>query len=156
MILLYIFLVIALVTPIVLHAPLFKISDVQRLEIKENGLIHFADPKNTNSIMNEGLKGEISHMGGVERLFGKLVWTYQFGNTTHINKMHDYVVNKKRGKDEKDRYKVCLKLSGLMDKDLDNLYRRIGFHGDSAIVYRGECLKPKTTEIIATWETTDY
>lgn len=142
---------IMLVVPVIIHAPLFKVKGLQLNEIKENGLIHFANPKNVDLIMNEGLEGNISHMGGIEKKLGKLVWTYQFRDAIDVDKKHEIVANKKRGREDKDRYKVCLKLSGFSDDDLGKMYKRIGFNGDKAIVYRGERLKPKKIEIIKEW-----
>lgn len=134
---------------IFLHAPLFKLKEVEKDHIKENGLIHFTSHKKVLFIQKEGLKGKVSHMGGIEKYLGKLIWTYPYSDK--VESAHDILINKKRGKEDCSRYNTCLRLQGFSENELNNMYKRIGFFGDKAIVYKGENLFPKRISILKKW-----
>lgn len=150
----YIFLLIVsipvIVGSIVIHGPWFKINETEKKHIRENGLLHFTTIECADSIVsNNFLQGKISDMGGIEKILGNMVWTYQYNND--IEKYHNFLVGKKRAVENKNMYKVCLKLTGFNEADLDKLYKRIGFNGDKAIVYRGEKLKPNNIKFVKRW-----
>lgn len=43
-------------------------------------------------IQKEGLKGKISHMGGIEKRLGKLIWMYPYSD--EVESTHDILKNK--------------------------------------------------------------
>ncbi len=135
--------------PIFFHAPLFKLKEIEKDYIKENGLIHFTSHKKVLLIQKEGLKGKVSHMGGIEKRLGRLIWTYPYSD--EVESTHDILINKKRGKEDCSRYNTCLRLQDFSETDLNNMYKRIGLFGDMAIVYKGEKLFPKRITIIKKW-----
>lgn len=135
------------------HLPARKAPPDAIEEIKRNGLIHFTSKKNAVGILHDKyLKGKLSHMGGIELKFGELVWTYPSGNDNLIENKHNILLNKKKGKDNAN-YKVCLKLTGFSEEDLNRFYMRpkFGIFQDQAIIFRGDKLVPSNIEIVKEW-----
>ncbi len=132
------------------HLPIRKAPSDVIEKIKRNGLIHYTSKKNAVGILHDKyLKGKLSHMGGIELKFGKLVWTYPSGNDNLLENKHDSLLKKKKGKDNTN-FEVCLKLTGFSEEDLNRFYMRPKFSifQDQAIIFRGDKLAPSNIEIL--------
>lgn len=140
--------VILMIIPLLLHAPWFNVSNKMKNEIIKNGLIHFTSKENCYSIMENGFKGEFSHMKGIELLLGKMVWFYPCKDDSSLFLSRKNIMRTKRAKDDPERYAVCIRVKGFNEDDLDKFYYRIGFWKNSAIVYRGEVLTAEIFEIV--------
>jgi hypothetical protein len=149
--LLYIFIVVVFIlilTPYIGHLPLFKLNKDEIKEIRKKGLIHFTDKRSAAEILKDGFKGKVSEMSKLESLLGPLTWLYISGNEERIEKKHNIVLQKKKGKDASENYGICLHIIGITDTDLSHMAVRRGLWRDCAIVYKGEFFKSSHIEII--------
>ncbi|MHB8064341.1 MAG: hypothetical protein ACYDG2_17205 [Ruminiclostridium sp.] len=139
----YIFIVVVFILAHYIgHMPLSKLNKYEMKEIREKGLIHFTDKRSSVEILKDGFKGKVSDMSKLESLLGPLTWLYMSGNEETIEKKHNIVLEKKKGKDFPENYGICLHIMGITDTDLSHMVVRRGLWRDRAIVYKGEFLKP--------------
>lgn len=132
------------------HAPLYKIDCNKKKEIALHGLIHFTNLEAAQKIVEEGLIGKKSTMA-FEPILGALVWNYPY-TADNVEKKHNLLLKNIRGLSDPNRYKICIKISGISKEDLEKLYTRHGAKNDDAIVYKGKLLIAQTIEIIRVWE----
>lgn len=132
------------------HAPIYPLKKAYRNKIQENGVIHFTSPESASLILKaHSLKGAISNF---EKLLGPLIWTYEYNNKQEMELKHDYLLKKKRGKDDPKNFSVCLKITGLSDKAISQTYTRYGVFNDKPIVFKSDYIYPQNIEIIKEWK----
>ena len=136
---------------VIYHGPWFKVNEKEKEQIRERGLIHFTNPKHAQAIINGGLEGQLADMKGPELLLGELVWTYSYEGEESVERAYHILQKKKRAQKDPQRYKCCLKLTGFSETDMQHFYKRIGFSGDKAIVYRGKILEPEKIIVLKEW-----
>lgn len=138
----FLFIFFLCLVPVFLHIPIFKLNKKDIEMIKTLGLIHFTSNENALKIKTDGFKGSVSHMGGIERLLGNLIWFYI--NTPDQKQKQKILFNTSRGKKDKKRFEVCIIVNDLNDEDIKKMRKRIGFSKkDKAIVYKGDKFIPK-------------
>lgn len=110
------------------HTPKEKLNESEISKIIENGLIHFCNGRNVNSILEKGVKG------GLKRSMKKIEKNYTW---YYINEEQNFEKNKKivQGKGERKSYDMCIVIKGLTKKQLNEL--RIRRKLDDAVIYPG-------------------
>ena len=135
---------------VISHMPIYPLKKAYRNKIQENGVIHFTSPESAYLILKDhSLKGAISDF---EKLLGPLIWTYEYNNIQEMDLKHEYLLKKKRGKDNPINFSVCLKITGLSDKAISQTYTRYGVFNDKPIVFKSDYIYPKNIEIIKEWK----
>ena len=120
---------------IISSTPIFPISSKQKTEIEKNGLLHFTDFSNYDSIVKNGLLGSKPHMGFPQTLLGETIWMYS--STCNIEKKHDILCSTARGKKNNSRYGICIHITQIPEEYIAQMYTR---KSDNAIIYRGKRL----------------
>ena len=159
--------------PVVSHLPIWHLSQKQKEELLTNGLIHYTSPSNIGSILNTGLIGYKSDYNMLEKLLGKLIWTYGFTCEDDLDAKHDTLYDMRLRSMSMDKtlglckaengfaeghttydpnkFNACLRLSGFDEKELAKLRVRRGIFGDNAIVFKGSYLRPEDIYILKEW-----
>ena len=120
------------------HSSRKKLNEKEKEEIRKNGLLHYTTPENAEIIIKCGyLKGKKSELGRPETSQGPLVWTFHSKN---IDNCRNWLNEKSLGKNNPERFAVCLLLTGFSDKDLDRMYKQSTFQ-NGIIIYKGAVLK---------------
>ena len=159
--------------PVISHLPIWHLSQKQRQEVLQKGLIHYTNPANIGSILNTGLIGYESDYGMLEKLLGKLIWSYGFTSEEDLDEKHstlygmrlksmtmDKTLGLGKAEDgfteghtayDPEKFDACLRLSGFTENELGKLRVRRGIFGDSAIVFKGSYLRPEDIFILKEW-----
>lgn len=151
MIKIFLLVIIFIAFIVFLHIPILPLNEKEKNLIKKQGLIHFTSYTNALKIQSEGFKGCVSHMGGVERLLGKLIWFYP--NTQDIEQKQKILLNTARGKEDRKRFEVYILVGNVDNEEIKKMRKRIGFSkSDKAIVYKGDRFIPNKMTIEKTEE----
>lgn len=138
---------VILLLPIISHIPFYSLSTEDKEHIKNYGLIHFTTADRLQSIISNGLIGEVSYENIFEEFLGKLVWTYEYKTPDDIAKKHVHLLEY-GGNNYSNNYSICLRLTGFSDETLKQLRTRHGIFSDHAIVYKGNKLVASHIEIV--------
>ena len=127
------------------YSPIFPLSQKQKEEIRNNGLLHFTDFSNYDSIVKNGLIGSKFHMGFPQTLLGEMIWMYS--SSCNIEEKHNILCSTARGKQNNARYGICIHITQIPKENINHMYTR---KSDNAIVYRGKQLTG-CIELIKKW-----
>lgn len=112
---------------ILYHVPKDLLNEREKRDIIKYGLVHFTFSKNIDSILTKGV------VPGKEALYKKernLCWFY----IGYPDKYKEYL-GIIRSKGERSKVDCIIKIYGLTEEDLNNMYIRR--ENDNAVVYRG-------------------
>lgn len=113
---------------IVCHTPKEKLNNDEINQIKRKGLIHICEKKNLDSIVKEGVKGNLK-----KPMFRKekgYTWFYIFDEKELEDKIK--IIHEKGERKNCDAYVV---IKGLSEKQISKL--RIRRNPDAAVIYPG-------------------
>lgn len=135
----------AFIYSVIYHTPKEKLNLEERESIRNNGLIHFCERKNINSIISEGVKGNLAKaMRKKEKGF---TWFYIYDKSQFYNQLK--IIHEKG---ERSKYDSYIIIKDLSNEQMDML--RIRRKVDNAVIYP-ESLKTKQMEgyhIKLNWE----
>lgn len=138
--------VIFLISAILSHAPIYRLTEKEKQAIIENGLVHYTSEEKALRIQEMGFLGYKTHMGFPETLLGEMIWFYPNEREKQDNEHHKYLQKTSRVKDEPKRFQYQLTLK-VKEEDFKHLYVRHGWYRDPAVTYRGASYSPEIIEV---------
>jgi len=118
------------------HCPNMKLTDKNKKDILEKGLIHITSKEKAQEILETGkFKCKESSF---EKSIGKISWFY-IASIREDDYVKMKIVQSKTGKVHYDKMLLVMNIS---EKDMKNMRIRSWFGRDNAVVYIGEYFKP--------------
>lgn len=134
-----------------IHGPWFDLNKNDKRLIKVEDVLHFTSIEKAGLIKKEGLKGKCSDMGYMEKRFGNLIWFYSFRDDDDIDKAHNILLSKKRGRENPNNFQVCLRIYPISEEEQKHLSKCVGFGGMQPIVCKGDYIKSENIELLKIW-----
>ena len=120
--------VIDLIKQILFHTPKEELDKQERKQISENGLVHFCNSGNVESILTNGVKPNREKT--MKRCEREYTWFYIFDKNTIDEKMQ--IIHRKGKRKSYDAY---VRVKGLTEQQMEKL--RISRRNHGAVIYPG-------------------